>query len=63
MAQGYIADEGTGLRGASAPRQKVAELPAPNRNSGIPENENLIRTPVRLVPTLRKVLNATERLG
>ncbi|QMU80590.1 hypothetical protein GXW83_27440 [Streptacidiphilus sp. PB12-B1b] len=54
IAQGYIADE--------ALRQKVTQAPAPNHDAGIPEGEDIIRIPVRLVPALRKVCDAAEGL-
>ena len=55
IAQGYIADE--------ALRRKVTETPAPDHEAGIPEGEDIIRIPVRMVPALRKVCDAAERLG
>ncbi|QMU69164.1 hypothetical protein [Streptacidiphilus sp. P02-A3a] len=55
IAQGYIAGE--------ALRQKVAQTPAPGHEAGIPEGEDIIRIPVRLVPVLRKVCDAAERMG
>jgi hypothetical protein len=55
IAQGYIAGE--------ALRQKVTETPAPDHDAGIPEGEDIIRIPVRMVPALRKVCDAAERLG
>lgn len=54
IAQGYIASEEL--------RRKVTETPAPNHAAGIPEGEDIIRIPARMVPALRKACDAAERL-
>ncbi|TDU05002.1 hypothetical protein EDD99_3486 [Streptomyces sp. 846.5] len=43
-------------------RRQVTATPAPNHEAGIPEGEDVIRIPVRMVPALRKACDAAERL-
>ena len=55
VTQGYTSDE--------ALRLKVTQTPAPNHEAGIPEGEDIVRLPFRMVPALRKACDAAERLG
>lgn len=43
-------------------RRQVTETPAPNHEAGIPEGEDVVRIPARLVPALRKACDVAEQL-
>jgi hypothetical protein len=43
-------------------RRQVFETPAPNHEAGIPEGEDVIIIPARMVPALRKACDDVERL-
>lgn len=44
-------------------RQQVTATPAPDHEAGIPEGEDVIRIPARMVPALREACDVAERLG
>jgi len=54
VIQGWKADEDM--------RRQVAETPAPDHEAGIPEGEEVIIIPARMVPALRKACDDVERL-
>jgi len=44
-------------------RERVTATPAPNHQAGIPDGEDVVRLPARLVPMLRKACDEADRLG
>jgi hypothetical protein len=49
-----------GYKASDALRAKVHQSPAPRHQSGIPEHEDVIRIPARMVPILRKACDVAE---
>ncbi|WUS39445.1 hypothetical protein OG500_20525 [Kitasatospora sp. NBC_01250] len=43
-------------------RRQVTATPAPGHVAGIPDGEELVRIPARMVPALRKACDVAERL-
>jgi hypothetical protein len=54
IVQGWKADD--------ALRAKVHDRPAPRHAPGIPEHEDVVRIPARMVPILRKACDVAEGL-
>ncbi len=51
-----------GWKAGAELRLQVTETPAPNHDAGIPDGEEVITIPARMVPALRKACDDAERL-